>query len=69
MAHYRAARSKLELADGERGGPTAEYVAGQTGLTPSQLEAFVSLCLAKYATKRIDPGADVGGGPGGGRSK
>ncbi|GLC35764.1 hypothetical protein PLESTM_000363300 [Pleodorina starrii] len=62
VAGYRAARKRLGLEDGERGpDDAAEYAAGmQEGLTPTQLEAFVSLCIAKYATKRIDPGSTVG---------
>ncbi|KAG2499255.1 hypothetical protein HYH03_002834 [Edaphochlamys debaryana] len=60
VAQYRSARKRLGLEEDVRGGATAEYVAGQEGLTPAQLEAFVSLCVNKYATKRIDPGSTVG---------
>ncbi|PNW84960.1 hypothetical protein CHLRE_03g165750v5 [Chlamydomonas reinhardtii] len=60
VAQYRAARKRLGLEEDARGAALAEYVAGQDGLTRPQLEAFVAMCLAKYATKRIDPGSTVG---------
>ncbi|GIL99158.1 hypothetical protein Vretimale_4372 [Volvox reticuliferus] len=63
LAGFRSARKRLGLEENERSpdpSAVAEYVAGQDGLTRPQLEAFVSLCISKYATKRIDPGSTVG---------
>ena len=48
---------------GDRGGgaSTLEYASGLEGLTPRQLDAFISQVLSKYEAKRIDPGGkDVG---------
>lgn len=61
LVGYRSARKRLGLEENERSAEdAAEYAAGQDGLTPVQLEAFVGMCVAKYATKRIDPGSTVG---------
>jgi len=60
---YEAVRVQLGLPAEERGcGPGAavlEYVAGCEGLTQAELEAFVARCLAKYESKRVDPGVAV----------
>lgn len=57
---YAAAREQLGLpADARAHGDAAdvlEYVAGREGLTAAELAAFVRRCIAKYESKRVDPG-------------
>lgn len=57
---YTAAREKLGLPVNARGSGAAadvlEYVAGCEGLTPLELAGFVRRCIAKYESKRVDPG-------------
>lgn len=57
---YSEVRSELGLPTDARGsGPgsqTLEYVAGCTGLTQQELDAFVTRCLEKYEAKRVDAG-------------
>eukprot|EP00878_Enallax_costatus_P021182 GHUV01022417.1.p1 GENE.GHUV01022417.1~~GHUV01022417.1.p1 ORF type:complete len:456 (+),score=120.95 GHUV01022417.1:512-1879(+) len=61
---YAAAREKLGLPLDARGeGPAAdvlEYVVGCEGLTAAELAGFVRRCIAKYESKRVDPGSTVG---------
>lgn len=57
---------RLGLLLDERGPTVLEYVAGPEGLNPLQLRTFIERCLAKYDTKRIDPGGWGGGEPWGG---
>ena len=58
---YIKSRGRLGLEEGVRGDGCLEYCAGLSGLTPRQLDSFLTRCMAKYDVKRIDPG---GGGEG-----
>eukprot|EP00879_Flechtneria_rotunda_P010750 GHRR01011232.1.p1 GENE.GHRR01011232.1~~GHRR01011232.1.p1 ORF type:complete len:546 (+),score=206.34 GHRR01011232.1:3389-5026(+) len=60
---YASLRKQLGLtddgvaADSSKAAAVLEFVAGCEGLTADELQGFVKRCLAKYAAKRVDPGA------------
>lgn len=56
LALYKAARTRLGLEESTRGDNVLEYVSGLEGLTPTQLQGFMSVLLTKYDSKRQDPG-------------
>lgn len=56
MDAYAAARKRLGLPSDGRGNELLEYIAGLDGLNQLQLDTFIKRVIAKYETKRIEPG-------------